>query len=41
MLPDRYQRFLTDISALVPQGRFFTDPLRTLAYEGSRVQGVQ
>ena len=32
MLPDRYQRFLTDISALVPQGRLFTDPLRTLAY---------
>jgi D-lactate dehydrogenase len=32
MLPDRYQRFLTDISDLVPQGRLFTDPLRTLAY---------
>jgi D-lactate dehydrogenase len=32
MLPDRYQRFLTDISALVPQDRLFTDPLRTLAY---------
>jgi D-lactate dehydrogenase len=32
MLPDRYQRFLTDISTLVPQGRLFTDPLRTLAY---------
>jgi len=32
MLPDRYQRFLTDISALVPKGRIYTDPLRTLAY---------
>ena len=32
MLPDRYLRFLTDISALVPKGRIFTDPLRTLAY---------
>ena len=32
MLPDRYQRFLTDISARIPQGRLFTDPLRTLAY---------
>jgi D-lactate dehydrogenase len=32
MLPDRYQRFLTYISALVPQERLFTDPLRTLAY---------
>jgi D-lactate dehydrogenase len=32
MLPDRYQRFLADISGLVPQGRLFTDPLRTLAY---------
>jgi D-lactate dehydrogenase len=32
MLPDRYQRFLADISALVPEARIFTDPLRTLAY---------
>jgi D-lactate dehydrogenase len=32
MLPDRYQRFLTDITALVPAGRIYTDPLRTLAY---------
>ncbi len=32
MLPDRYQRFLADISARVPKGRIFTDPLRTLAY---------
>jgi D-lactate dehydrogenase len=32
MLPDRYRRFLMDISALVPQGRLYTDPLRTLAY---------
>ena len=32
MLPDRYQRFLTDISAFIPAGRLFTDPLRTLAY---------
>ena len=32
MLPDRYQRFLKDISALVPQEHLFTDPLRTLAY---------
>lgn len=32
MLPDRYQHFLTDISARVPPGRLFTDPLRTLAY---------
>jgi len=32
MLPDRYRRFLTDISALVPPRRLFTDPLRTLAY---------
>jgi D-lactate dehydrogenase len=32
MLPDRYQRFLVDASALVPRGRLFTDPLRTLAY---------
>jgi D-lactate dehydrogenase len=32
MLPDRYQRFLMDISALVPKGRIYTDPLRTLAY---------
>ena len=32
MLPDRYQRFLTAVSALVPQGRLFTDPLHTLAW---------
>jgi len=32
MLPDRYQRFLMDISAFIPTGRLFTDPLRTLAY---------
>ncbi len=32
MLPDPYQRFLTEISAHVPEGRLFTDPLRTLAY---------
>jgi D-lactate dehydrogenase len=32
MLPDRYQRFLTDISDRVPPGRLFKDPLRTLAY---------
>ena len=32
MLPDRYQRFLTDISGRVPPGRLFMDPLRTLAY---------
>ena len=32
MLPDRYQRFLAEISARVPKGRIFTDPLRTLAY---------
>jgi D-lactate dehydrogenase len=32
MLPHRYLRFLTDISALIPERRIFTDPLRTLAY---------
>jgi D-lactate dehydrogenase len=32
MLPDRYQRFLADISGRIPPGRLFTDPLRTLAY---------
>ena len=32
MLPDRYRRFLMEISALVPKGRIYTDPLRTLAY---------
>ncbi len=32
MLPDRYQQFLQEISALIPQSRLFTDPLRTLAY---------
>jgi len=32
MLPDRYQRFLADISSRIPSGRLFTDPLRTLAY---------
>ncbi|MCU0592141.1 MAG: FAD-binding protein, partial [Desulfobacterales bacterium] len=32
MLPDRYQRFLADISGRIPSGRMFTDPLRTLAY---------
>jgi D-lactate dehydrogenase len=32
MLPDRYQRFLADISGRIPSGRLFTDPLRTLAY---------
>jgi D-lactate dehydrogenase len=32
MLPDAYQRFLSELSALVPEGRIFTDPLRTLAY---------
>jgi D-lactate dehydrogenase len=32
MLPDRYQRFLMDISARVPKRRIYTDPLRTLAY---------
>ena len=32
MLPDRYQRFLADIRAFVPERRLFTDPLRTFAY---------
>lgn len=32
MLPERYQRFLTELSARIPRGRIFTDPLRTLAY---------
>jgi D-lactate dehydrogenase len=32
MLPEPYQRFLTDIRGLVPPGRIFLDPLRTLAY---------
>jgi len=32
MLPDHYQRFLTDISGRIPPGRLFMDPLRTLAY---------
>jgi D-lactate dehydrogenase len=32
MLPDRYQRFLADISGRMPASRIFTDPLRTLAY---------
>ncbi|MGE5256389.1 MAG: FAD-binding and (Fe-S)-binding domain-containing protein [Hyphomicrobiales bacterium] len=32
MLPDRYQRFLADIAALIPNSRRFTDPLHTLAY---------
>src|SRR5512134_685402 len=32
MLPERYQRFLADISNLIPERRLFTDPLRTLAY---------
>ena len=32
MLPERYQRFLTDIRAVVPERRLFTDPLRTFAY---------
>jgi D-lactate dehydrogenase len=32
MLPDRYQRFIADISGRIPASRLFTDPLRTLAY---------
>ncbi len=32
MLPDRYQRFLADISGRMAAGRIFLDPLRTLAY---------
>ncbi len=32
MLPEPYQRFLSDLSARIPRARLFTDPLRTLAY---------
>jgi D-lactate dehydrogenase len=32
MLPDRYQRFLSEISGRIPPDRLFVDPLRTLAY---------
>nr|MCU0584591.1 FAD-binding oxidoreductase [Desulfobacterales bacterium] len=32
MLPEPYQRFLSEVSGRIPRERLFTDPLRTLAY---------
>jgi D-lactate dehydrogenase len=32
MLPEPYQRFLSELSTRIPRRRLFTDPLRTLAY---------